>query len=205
MRMLAALALPPLIAGASVPDGPFWAAVPASRAASVTGSIAVPDEVTGEVIRFVGPTGSGGGQKAVSRRVFTVEVSSPAAEATSASGVTDQAVPAGAYWPDAHDRIAVSPLGPGAPQGAPAIRNPWEVRARPRGPGEETVIACGGIIGGGDGGPVALLNGRVLRRGDTLGQFSVARVLVNEVVLERNGSFVVIPRGRRVTVSVTAR
>jgi hypothetical protein len=49
------------------------------------------------------------------------------------------------------------------------------------------------------------LNGHILRRGETLGGFSVARILANEVVLERNGSYVVLPRGRHVTVTTASR
>ena len=56
-----------------------------------------------------------------------------------------------------------------------------------------------GITGGG-GGPVAILNGRIVQQGDSVGEFTVAGVLANGVLLVRNASYFVIPRGRHTTI-----
>jgi hypothetical protein len=81
------------------------------------------------------------------------------------------------------------------------VRNPWEVRIRPKSAGKDAVFLCGGIVSGGDGGPVAFLNGRVVRKGDAVGKFSVARVLASGVLLEVDGSYYVVPCGRRTTIT----
>jgi hypothetical protein len=65
----------------------------------------------------------------------------------------------------------------------------------------DTVFLCGGIVAGGDAGPIAILNGHVVRQGDAMGRFGVYRVFAAGVVLERNGTFYVIPRGTRTTIT----
>jgi hypothetical protein len=67
----------------------------------------------------------------------------------------------------------------------------------------ETAFLCGGIVAGGEGGPIAIVNGHVVRQGDTLGHFGVARVIADGVLLQRGGSYFVIPLGRRTIVSTT--
>ena len=52
---------------------------------------------------------------------------------------------------------------------------------------------------------LAILNGRIVRRGDTFGEFSLAAIFVNGLTLERNGTFIVIPRGRRTMVTTVDR
>jgi hypothetical protein len=207
MRMPAPLLFLPLIAAAApLPDGQEWAPVPAARGARLPEAIFLPDPLTADVVRIVGPAPDPGAGHEAPRPVFAVDIADvPGGAASTTAAVAEPAIPADALWPDANDRVAVGPAKGGGPPGSAAIRNPWEVRVHPKIPGEETVLACGGIIGGAEAGFVALLNGRVLRRGDTVGGFSVAQVHADEVVLERNGSYVVIPRGRRVTVSTAVR
>ena len=104
-------------------------------------------------------------------------------------------VPPGTVWPDESDHIH-------APDGRDplAAPNPWEVR-NPRGRArEEVVIACGGIIFAEGGESVVLLNGRPARAGSVVAGLTVACIARSAVVLEANGSFYAIPRGRRVTV-----
>ena len=164
------------------------------------------EPMTPDVVRIVGATPYPDTGKGARLPVFAVDIADPAGATNATTApVAVQAIPAGALWPDAHDRIAIDPAQKGYPQRNAAIRNPWEVRVHPKAAGEETMLTCGGIIGGCGDGSVALLNGRALRRGDALGEFRVAQVLANEVVLEWNGSCVVIPRGRHVTVSTAIR
>jgi hypothetical protein len=75
------------------------------------------------------------------------------------------------------------------------------VRVRPKPAGNDIVFACGGIVVGGEGGPVALLNGSVVKKGDALGKFRVAGVLSGSVLLGKGGILFVIPLGKSITVS----
>jgi hypothetical protein len=76
------------------------------------------------------------------------------------------------------------------------------VRVQPKAVANDTEFFCGGTIAGGDNGPIAFLNGRVVRKGDLLGTFSVARIVAAGVLLERGGSSFMLPRGRRITIAV---
>jgi hypothetical protein len=140
------------------------------------------------------------------RKVFTIEIPRPPEERINpppSAGTTAPAIPAEAYWPDAQGRIiAAAKQQVNGSKGA-WIRNPWELRIVPKALGRDTVFECGGIIIGGEGGSVAILNGRISRRGDLLGGFSLVAVLANGVMLERNGSYFVIPKGRRITVTTS--
>lgn len=110
-------------------------------------------------------------------------------------------VPAGARWPDIHGRISISPITAGNERNGEKALNPWEVRSGLEEPEEETLITCGGTLIVGPGSSVAFLNGVSVREGDGFGKFRVAMILASEVVLQRDGCFVVIPRGSRVTVA----
>ena len=90
---------------------------------------------------------------------------------------------------------------PRIPSGESKLRNPWDMRGHPRPAVSETLFLCGGIVAGGAGGPVGLLNGRVVKRGDSLGAFSVAGILSSGVLLERGGTFFVAPLGKRTVIS----
>jgi hypothetical protein len=107
-------------------------------------------------------------------------------------------IPRSAQWPDAAGRIEAE--DPAA--GAASIPNPWEARARPRRTGVDMAFACGGTIIGGEAGPTAIVNGRIVRRGDPLGGFQVSLVYEGGAVLERRGAYVVLPRGRTTTISM---
>ncbi|HEY1765438.1 MAG TPA: hypothetical protein VGF85_10980 [Opitutaceae bacterium] len=172
-----------------------WAYLPALRETPLLGIVAVPRPLDESAICLVG-TGTAG-----------PEASPPSGPVLALSiGVwraLDGALsrfPPDARWPDAGGRIAL-PLPPSAPK-ASGIRNPWEIRLA-RAPAERnTAIECGGTIIGGDGGPVAIVNGRNVRRGDTLGEFRVVMIRPEGVLLERRGSFIVVPAGRRAVVAV---
>jgi hypothetical protein len=206
MRLVSSLLLWPFFAAADpFPEGPAWVPVPATPGVQLSSAVALPDPSSAEVIRLVSTVPSIADRPTATRQVFGFDVTTLA---DPNSGETlmavDEVIPAEAHWPDSHDRIVLVPLERGNPKSGAGIRNPWEVRVHAKYAGEETVLACGGIIKPADGGSVALLNGRLLRRGDTLGEFNVARIRANEVVLVRNGTYVVIPRGRRVIVATSA-
>jgi hypothetical protein len=207
MRLLCSLLIWPYFAAADpFPEAAALGPVPAAIGTELSRPIALPDLLSSEVIRLVDVIPSNAIRSTVARRVFAFDITKPA---DCTRGVTliagEEPIPAESHWPDSHDRITVGPPERGNMQVGAGIRNPWEVRVHSRSPEEETVLTCGGIIGAGDGNSVALLNGRLLRRGETLGEFNIAWVRANEVVLERNGTYLVIPRGRRVTVTTTVR
>jgi hypothetical protein len=197
--LLLALSVP-----ARAPGETDWAYVPASIEARRLGSIAVPYAPTEAAVTLIGARPTGGEPAAELGRVYAVDIDSRPAvrnvegpQATAPLGV----VPDGALWPDASGRIVAIVPDPGGTLKAPGIRNPWEVRVRPRPAGNDTVFACGGIVVGGEGGPVALLNGSVVRTGDALGKFRVAGVLPGSVLLGKGGMLLVIPLGKSITVS----
>jgi hypothetical protein len=190
-------------AGIAASEEGMWASVPAGGDGLSLSVLSIPDAPSADDIRIIGPTSQENAPgPAVPRSVFAVRIPDSSNESAGAEPEADaQAVPANARWPDSHGRILSSPANGFAPTRDAGIRNPWDVRMRPKGATEETVFACGGIIDGGESGPVAFLNGRICRRGDAVGDFSVARVLPDKVLLERNGIVFVIPRGRRTTVA----
>jgi hypothetical protein len=192
-----------VVARVMASDDGAWATVPVSAGAPVGIAITVERPPSEDDVRLVGEVPRDAAPKtAVSRRVLTWTIANPSnGPMAPAPGADDPPLPPGARWPDPHGAITAEPLAVGDHPEGPGVRNPWEVRIHPKSPEQETVFSCGGIIAGGGAGPVAILNGRVVMRGDALGDFSVARVRSNEVLLEKNGAYLVIPRGRRVTVT----
>lgn len=181
-----------------------WTYVPASRDSRAAGSVELPYAPSEGAIRLVGVRPADRAPSGEPRKVFTIEIPDTEPlrlEATPGKEQETEAIPEGAHWPDASGMIAAAPADAAGQQGDVRIRNPWEVRVRARSAGKDAVFLCGGIICGGEGGPVAFLNGRVVRKGDTLGKFGVARVLAAGVLLERDGSYYVLPRGRRTTIT----
>ncbi len=174
-----------------------WTYLPASIEARPLEAFAVAEAPTDKVVTVVGTNPIVAHRNLEPLRVFAVEIPLPSGE------LTEQALPAafpeGAYWPDASGRIAAVPALPADTHRG--LRNPWEVRVHKGAVGMETVFLCGGIVAGGDAGPIAILNGHIVRQGDALGRFGVAKVIAAGVILERNGSYFVIPRGIRTTIS----
>jgi hypothetical protein len=193
-----------LFAGARASGESAWAYVPASLDARGLGAIAVPSPSTEASVRLVGAGPSGLEPPVELHRVVAVDINLPRAadnDARPPGGSTECAVPEGALWPDSRERIAAVLPDPSGPAKGEVIRNPWEVRIHSKSAGNDAVFACGGIVVGGDGGPVALLNGSVVKRGVASGEFRVIGVLSNGVLLGRGGLFFVIPLGKSVTVS----
>src|ERR1700678_2996356 len=159
MRILASLLLSPLLANAGpLADRPAWGSIPADRSVQLQGSLDLPESVTDEVMRFVGTKPGRALQDAEPKPVFAVAIPSPAdVESGAAVAASDQSVPANALWPDGQHRISGSQGETSNLTRDAEIRNPWAVRVHADHPAEETVVECGGIIGGGEGGSVAFL------------------------------------------------
>jgi hypothetical protein len=102
------------------------------------------------------------------------------------------------------DRVYGEASSAGAGRASAAPRNPWEVRWAVRPKATHHTLVCGGILVGGEGGPVAWVNGRAVRRGDRLGPFVVEGVQREAVLLAVRGVRYLLPRGRTATIALTA-
>lgn len=185
-----------------------WSVVPASGVARSLEGVVVPGAPSEEVVRTIGSNHAGAPRQVAPRRVLAVDIpglSGVRAEEPAAAKGSDAPITANAHWPDARGRIAlVAPATPG-PSRDRGSRNTPEAGVAREQAGGETVIQCGGIITGGDAGPVAILDGRIVRPGDSLGEFGVAAIRADAVLLERAGAYIVIPRGRSTTVALSER
>jgi len=208
MRLMPKLVLCALIwHAARASDGAAWAYVPAARDGRPFAGIAIPNAPSESVVTLLGVSPLAATARLEPRRVFAIEIQwlqdIHGADFHSLEKSTSVSIPAGALWPDAKGRIVAGLPEKGGVSKSVGIRNPWEVRIAPKDAGKDTVFVCGGIIIGGGSGPVAILNGRIARQGDFLGDFRVAGVLANGALLERNGSYFVIPKGQRTTVTTS--
>src|ERR1019366_3022002 len=184
MRTFAASLIPLAILGAvRGSDGREWPRPNGAEAVpTASGPVSAGRSMAGTV-RLVGHGGAGTAPQQREAHTFAVEL--PAA----ASDAQPEGVPREALWPDARGRIQV---GPDAGRGELAGRNPWEVRTRRDGAKDGTVITCGGIIAPRGAEAVALLNGRVERRGGAVEGLRVEGVTPGSAVLQAGGSLVVI-------------
>jgi hypothetical protein len=180
-----------------------WALVPSSREARSLDSFAVPEAPTEKVVSYVGPISSPSVQ---GEPLPTLSFGIPA-QAEKRTGAAQgpkapqYAIPEGAHWPDSDGRIAAPPAVAREGPIAPGMRNPWEVRAHGASQRMDTVFVFGGVVAGGDGGPVGILNSHIVRLGDSLGIYRVAGILGKGLVLEAAGSYFVVPRGARTIIS----
>ena len=195
------------LAGVSIglradPRGDSWASVPASRQAGQVDSFVVAREPTEEVVAVVGLGSSGSGAQfhPVSVVGFGLELGHADRSQAAAPEVENAAMPNEAVWPGPDGRIAVQPAEPPGAERASGLRNPWEIRMRPAPELRISLFASGGVISGGSGGPVALLNGRIVTRGATVEGFEVIQVTPAATVLRRAGVLYAIPLGRRISI-----
>jgi len=199
LALAVALALLPRVRGDRA-----WAFVPASREAGGLGVLAVPDTPSEEMIRFVGNTRPAETRPGSPRRVVAVDLP----EAVESEGVPAArprqtlVIPGDALWPDAGGRIKMARLHEDHSRTTAGTPNPWEVRSRRIRIESDCVLTCSATIVGGGGGPVAIVNGRIVRRGDALDGFTVLGVGWEGVVLEHSGARIVVPRGRATTVAL---
>jgi hypothetical protein len=122
---------------------------------------------------------------------------------TKADHLLEQSIPSDALWPNASGTIAPFPRDRRSGTGDDVSRNPWEARAG-KGPREMvTAISCGGIIMGGKDSGVAILNDRILRRGDVLCGYSLEIISSVGVAIKKGDLLFVIPLGRHVIIEST--
>jgi hypothetical protein len=183
-----------------------WAFVPADRGSKAITGFDVSGAPTEENVKLIGAVLVTARSDVEPHKVIALGIPSLPKEddsPISSSEPSAPKVPADARWPDAEGRIAASLSKRDDRDKGAAIRNPWDVRIAPKATSRDSAFQCSGIIVGGEGGSVALLNGRVVRQGDSLGEFGVAGVLTNAVLLERIGLYFVIPVGRRTMVTIS--
>jgi hypothetical protein len=172
--------------------------------------IVIPASPGPEVVRLVGPPTAEAPTLPkpvwrLSDRDWAAPSAVGAAGVVAARGRAPEAgPPTDAIRLESSDRIYGEAMLSGAGHPAAAPRNPWEVRWAVRPKATRHALTCGGILVGGDGGPVAWVNGRVVRRGDRLGPFLVEGVQRETVLLEVQGVRYLLPRGRTATIALTA-
>lgn len=191
---------------ASASDEEAWAYVPAARDSRSLWGIRLPVPPTERVVTVIGADRLAGVLESLPRRTFAIEIGDSQDERGDeplSNESTVSPVPAEACWPDVHGRIAAAPINQSGTPAIPGVRNPWEIRKHARTAEREIVFECGGLVIGGEGGAVAILNGHIVKRGDLVGEFNVVRVFASGLLLGVNGSCFVIPMGRPITVAIS--
>lgn len=181
-----------------------WAYVPSSLDARSLGTLVVSQPPTEAVVSLIGDVPAHRCSPLEERRVFSISIPGRDEDQNAGHRQTELAaspIPEGARWPDSSGRIIASSEVPVIPSKSTGVRNPWEVRIHAKSASAETVFMYGGVVAGGIGGPVAILNGHLVKRGDILGDFQVAGILSNIVLLSRCGVVFVLPLGRCTTIS----
>jgi hypothetical protein len=177
---------------------PIGAYVPTSPEAQPLGGVRTASKFPDNLVRVVGTAGprasAGSSLSSAGGTDYPIRNDSTPCEPNS----IDATVPFGALWPDKNDTIVVKPRN--APNELSEIRNPWEIRSSDLTSRSKSTFKCGGTIVGGVGGAVAFVNDRIVRRGDIIGAFEVASVVSVGIVLEKSGSYLVVPRGRCIIV-----
>jgi hypothetical protein len=181
-------------------SGSMWAFVPEQRDASFVGEINVPSTPSTVAITIVGPSKT---TKWNDQRVLNFSfpnLEDGVAQEAKSKRTNNSIIPPDANWPKLDGTIGPVLHAGNDTIGRPADRNPWTVRTINGTHSEAFVVKCGGVIIGGAGGDVALLNGSIVREGDLISGFAVGVVTLIGVVLKRNGSSFVVPLGRNVTI-----
>jgi hypothetical protein len=81
------------------------------------------------------------------------------------------------------------------------IANPFDIRVIAAKSVNEVKIKVGGVVMGGQK-PTAIVNGRPLSANDRWSGFNVVSVRRDALLLERDGVFVLIPRGRDISIKI---
>ena len=181
-----------------------WAYVPASRETHTLGLVESPYVPTDSVVNVIGETTPRVVTPAEPRKVISVELQESPKEPVDLQPRRESdlgTIPENAHWPDASGKIVAVLREHGEPSESPGVRNPWELRIHNKPTGNDVLFFYGGIIKGGDHGAIAIVNGRLVKTGDTLGEFTVAGILNAGLVIEGGGSYFVLPRARRTTVT----
>jgi hypothetical protein len=108
---------------------------------------------------------------------------------------TDERLPAPLYEPNQAGVIVIP--GPTTADER-AVPNPFDIRWVAPKAVNELNIRLGGVVLGPK--PTALINGRPFSRGERWSGFNVVKVTRDRVLMEHNGFFVSIPRGRPIVI-----
>jgi hypothetical protein len=81
------------------------------------------------------------------------------------------------------------------------IANPFDIRLIAFKPVNELKIRVGGVVMGGDK-PTAIVNGRPYSANDRWSGFNVVMVRRDSLLIERDGVFILIPRGRDISIKI---
>ncbi len=183
----------------------MWSIIPAAHSKSSHEEVEVPNATKEDEVRIVGVHLPEELPEKSLCRVLSIELPSNHNESSKAPielDANEASIPTDAQWPDEHDQIALDRVVHTDTNKDSFVRNPWEVRIIPKNARSNDVFFFGSIIEGGEAGPIAILNGQIVKRGDTVGEYSVSSILVNALMLDRNGSHIVIPLGKRITVAI---
>ena len=170
-----------------------YAFVPAAAASSSAGALEIPRAASEGDVVLVGHPDIRPAQDSVRPRVIAFGIGETLGEAGHPAPAAG--APPGTLWPDPSGRVSV-PRPEAQADSEGDSPNPFLPRGRHRPAPSEAVFACGGVIVGGDAGPLAFMNRRTVRAGDVLGSFRVRSVVREGVVLEVQGSLVMVPVAR---------
>jgi hypothetical protein len=204
MRLPALIFLCALAAAGSEPETTSWATVPASTLAGRLETFPLPGPVGDGVVALVGATGRPDPLAPAPVQMLSLDLPQVAAAGEEPQGPDEslEELPPGTAWPGPDGRISVGANRETRAAAESLLRNPWENRVHPRRELTESIFVSGGIISGGSGGPVALLNGRVAQKGSTVDGFEVALVANSAVLLTKDGCSYAVPLGRRVAIEI---
>jgi hypothetical protein len=188
------------IAAVVVHGESIWAYVPAHRPSSSVDGIAAEGPLSDNLIKYIGAVPNVERQNTRVVRVELPGIVNAVSRQPDLIGTTAPKLTTSALWPNADDKIAFVPRKAREISGVPKFRNPWEARTLQNVRSDPVVLSCGGIIVGGVGGDVAILNGRIVTSGDVIGAYRVSIIVPEGVVLDRDGSLFVIPLGRHITI-----
>jgi hypothetical protein len=199
------LLVPALCPDSAARSDSAWGFVAARNNGRYTEGISLPDSLPASLIRWVRPPGAPP-PDTVRRPVIGFDCSRLLGSGRNGGEPgrpeTEPEISADALWPDQGNVIAF-PGSAAKGRMAEGLRNPWELRTAQKADRLDCVVHCGGVIIGGDGGPAAIANGRLVRRGDHVDRFIVEGILRTGLLLERDGVFLVLPLGRTVTIRMT--
>lgn len=183
-----------------------WNYVTTSGEPKSMDALKVPDPISARIVEFLGEdaestTASVGDDSVVAVDTESFECSSY--DILLQSGKIPHPTPKGVVWPDKDGRIVAKGNDPIDGRSAKVSRNPWIRESTTSDLPTGTEMSCGGIVIGGEKGPVALLNGRVVRVGDTLKGLMVREIIQEGVVLGLSALRYMVPKGRHVTITVS--
>jgi len=197
--ILGALLCMGAVAGQSEEES--YAYVPASPAGGQLGTLAVPQFPSESEIVLVGGRKASAPSFRPRARVFTVELAEMDGKPAKVAFPDPGSAPDGARWPDSRGRVFLAGADTRG-TGRTEEPNPFLLRGKSRRVSGDSVLTCGGVIIGSDSTPVAFVNGRVVRTGDTVGSLRVYRVIRSGAVVEGRGAFAVLPIGVTTHVEV---